>query len=70
MIKNKAQFFKLMEIAAFVFAALAIIKGMTAVLPAAITVSNSVNGRELPIYSVETDEKKIALTFDAAWGNG
>jgi len=25
--------------------------------------------KELPIYSVETDEKKIALTFDAAWGD-
>ncbi len=23
----------------------------------------------LPIYSVETPEKKIAITFDAAWGN-
>lgn len=34
-----------------------------------ITVSNTVNGRELPIYCVQTDEKKIALTFDAAWGN-
>ena len=34
-----------------------------------ISVSNNVNGRELPIYSVETDEKKIALSFDAAWGN-
>lgn len=34
-----------------------------------ISVSSNVNGRELPIYSVETDEKKIALTFDAAWGN-
>lgn len=33
------------------------------------SVSNNVNGRELPIYSVETDEKKVALTFDAAWGN-
>ena len=33
------------------------------------TVSNTVNGRELPIYSVETDEKKVALSFDAAWGN-
>ncbi len=29
------------------------------------TVSNSL--RELPIYSVATDEKKIAITFDAAW---
>ena len=32
-------------------------------------VSNTVNGKELPIYSVETSEKKVALSFDAAWGN-
>lgn len=25
--------------------------------------------KELPIYSVETSEKKIALSFDAAWGD-
>ena len=25
--------------------------------------------KKLPIYSVETDEKKIGITFDAAWGN-
>lgn len=25
--------------------------------------------KELPIYSVDTEEKKIALTFDAAWGD-
>ena len=30
-----------------------------------ITVSNT--ARKLPIYSVRTDEKKIAITFDAAW---
>ncbi|NLC44784.1 MAG: polysaccharide deacetylase family protein [Clostridiales bacterium] len=24
--------------------------------------------KELPIYSVQTDEKKIAISFDAAWG--
>lgn len=29
------------------------------------TVSNSL--RKLPIYSVDTDKKKIAITFDAAW---
>lgn len=34
-----------------------------------VSVSNTVNGRELPIYSVETEEKKVALSFDAAWGN-
>ena len=31
--------------------------------------SSSVGGRELPIYCVQTEEPKIALTFDAAWGN-
>ena len=31
--------------------------------------SSNVNGRELPIYCVDTDEKKVALSFDAAWGN-
>ena len=25
--------------------------------------------KKLPIYSVGTDEKKIAISFDAAWGN-
>lgn len=25
--------------------------------------------RELPIYSVDTNEKKIAISFDAAWGD-
>lgn len=28
----------------------------------------SASTRKLPIYSVETNEKKVALTFDAAWG--
>lgn len=35
------------------------------------TLSKSVvisNDRELPIYSVDMDEKKVALSFDAAWG--
>ncbi len=35
-----------------------------------VTVTNTVNGKELPIYSVETKEKKVALSFDAAWGDG
>lgn len=26
------------------------------------------NGRKLPIYAVETEENKIAISFDAAWG--
>lgn len=34
-----------------------------------VAVSSNVNGRELPIYCVDTDKKKVALSFDAAWGN-
>jgi len=36
-----------------------------AILPTNTTVGN----RELPIYCVDTAEKKVALSFDAAWGN-
>lgn len=35
----------------------------------ATSVSNTVGNRELPIYCVETAEPKVALSFDAAWGN-
>ena len=33
------------------------------------TVSASVTKRDLPIYSVEREEKVCSLSFDAAWGN-
>lgn len=55
--------------AAFLLATVALIQGVIRVLPSSITVSNSVNGRELPIYCVETEKPQIALSFDAAWGN-
>ncbi|MBQ8247894.1 MAG: polysaccharide deacetylase family protein [Lachnospiraceae bacterium] len=32
-------------------------------------VSNMYGDRKLPIYCVETEEKIVALSFDAAWGN-
>lgn len=43
--------------------------GSVKYLSGIVKVSSNVNGRELPIYSVQTEEKKVALTFDAAWGN-
>ena len=33
------------------------------------TATTSATNKKLPIYSVETDAKKIAITFDAAWTN-
>ena len=35
---------------------------------AAVAVSQTAK-KELPIYCVNTTEKKVALSFDAAWGN-
>ena len=36
---------------------------------AAVAVNSSYGDRELPIYSVKTEEKKISISFDAAWGD-
>jgi polysaccharide deacetylase family sporulation protein PdaB len=38
-------------------------------IPKVVTVTNSANSRKLPIYCVDEDENKVALSFDAAWGN-
>ena len=53
----------------YALAAFALLRGVIVTFGDSISVSNSVNGKELPIYCVETDEPKIALSFDAAWGN-
>lgn len=53
----------------FLFAVFALVSGIRENIPDSVMTNSSVNGRNLPIYCVQTDEKKIALTFDAAWGN-
>lgn len=53
----------------FALVAFALLRGVLVTAAGSITVSSSVDGRELPIYCVDTPEKKIALSFDAAWGN-
>ena len=34
-----------------------------------VSASSLFREKELPIYCVKTDKKKIALTFDGAWGD-
>lgn len=34
-----------------------------------LPVNHVVKNRQLPIYCVKTEEKKVALSFDAAWGD-
>lgn len=55
----------------FLLGILAFARACILLAPESLTVSSSssVNGRELPIYCVQTDQKKVALSFDAAWGN-
>ena len=55
------------NLALFTVTVLGII-GVLSVKEAVLT-SNTVGDRELPVYCVKTEEPKIALTFDAAWGN-
>ena len=55
--------------ALFLLGVVAFVKCVTTFVPQAVSVSSTINGRELPIYCVETDEKKVALSFDSAWGN-
>lgn len=53
----------------FVLTALVVGFGAIRYIPkAAVAVSGGAK-RDLPIYCVNTEEKKVALSFDAAWGN-
>ena len=52
-------------------AALAVIAGVSVagVKRSDLAVAANSGGRSIPIYYVKTEEKKVALSFDAAWGN-
>ncbi|MGN1149017.1 MAG: polysaccharide deacetylase family protein [Lachnospiraceae bacterium] len=53
----------------FLLGILIVAGGMLQQDPVTVTTSSTVGKRELPVYCVETEEPKISLTFDAAWGN-
>ena len=53
----------------FLLAIVITAKAASFFLPEPLSASSKVGDRELPIYCVDTDEKKVALSFDAAWGN-
>lgn len=56
---------RLLTLAACAVAALAIFTVVNH--PAVVGVSATT--RQLPIYSVERDQKMISISFDAAWGD-
>jgi hypothetical protein len=51
------------------FCVFAVVIGIIVGVKGTRAVQTSAAKRELPIYNVKTDEKKIAISFDAAWGN-
>ena len=54
------------KVIAVIFSIIALIILSTIIGVSAVSVSS--NGRKLPIYSVKTEEKKLAISFDCAWG--
>lgn len=51
------------------FCALAAVLAVVLCVRGVQAVQTSASKRLLPIYNVKTQEKKIAISFDAAWGN-
>ncbi|MGN0570083.1 MAG: polysaccharide deacetylase family protein [Candidatus Fimenecus sp.] len=52
-----------------IIASVLIVIGIIAGVLTEKSVSASAAKKKLPVYAVETDEKKVAVTFDAAWTN-
>ena len=48
---------------------LAVVLVLSIVVGAVVSVNTFAKERLLPIYCVDTEEKVVALSFDAAWGN-
>lgn len=46
-----------------------VVLGAIRYVPGIVTVSTSIDGRELPIYCVDTEKKQVALSFDVIQGN-
>jgi polysaccharide deacetylase family sporulation protein PdaB len=58
-----------MKVGIIVLSIIAIIGFGIQILPNSVAVSTINSKRDLPIYSVDTDEQKVALSLDVAWGN-
>lgn len=48
---------------------LLLVAGIGAFQKKSTPASGKLSGRKLPIYCVQTDAPKVAISFDAAWGN-
>ena len=67
--EKKQKLIRMAKYGVLVLTVLATVRGIVINARQSFFTSSTVDGRELPIYCVETKEPEIALTFDAAWGN-
>jgi len=67
MLKN-SPFLRHFALSAFLLLSISLV--LVSVFPHCVDVFNSVadNNKKLPIYCVDTEEKKVSISFDAAWG--
>ena len=60
----------IVKLRTLIITAVAVVAVILAVLvPKTVATFNSTSGRNLPVYSVEREDNKIALTFDCAWND-
>lgn len=67
--KNQRDITLFVKIGILVLGILVVVGFAIEYLPKAITISSNGSKRDLPIYCVNTNDNKVALSFDAAWGN-
>ncbi len=70
--RGLAEYFRKRRSRVFIFLPVVLVAaGILAYMPyyTITSASGKTAKKELPIYCVGTDEKKVALSFDAAWGN-
>lgn len=67
--KEKQKITKFLKIGIIVMTSILLLAIMVNYIPKAISVSTNGSKKPLPIYCVDCKDKKVALSFDAAWGN-
>ena len=70
--RGLAEYFRKHRSRVFIFLPVVLVAaGILAYMPyyTITSASGKLVKKELPIYCVGTEEKKVALSFDAAWGN-
>ncbi|MDR1628698.1 MAG: polysaccharide deacetylase family protein [Oscillospiraceae bacterium] len=69
-ILNKKNVITILVVFALSIGALTLsLNGLSALLDQDMPANTPENQRKLPVYSVETKQKQVALTFNCAWGN-